>query len=92
MASIQFEQAKKMFKEIPLNVGDITAMNPAELQCFGFNVADLDIAYKKSQAQFTLYYKAIENPDRNICDPFQKELEKAPQAILASMQGDESPL
>lgn len=50
MASIQFEQAQKMFREVPIPVGDIMAKNPAELQCFGFNIADLDISYKKSQA------------------------------------------
>lgn len=49
MANIQFEQAKKFFKEFPMSVGDIIKKNPTELQCFGFNVSDLDISFKKSQ-------------------------------------------
>lgn len=92
MASIQFEQAQKMFREIPIPVGDIMAKNPAELQCFGFNIADLDISYKKSQAQFTAYYKTIEEPDKDICDAFKKELQKTPKKILEQMKGgDDSP-
>jgi|TARA_B110000285_G_scaffold171381_1_gene191860 hypothetical protein len=49
MANIQFEQLKKSFKPFPLPVGDIIRKNPKELQCFGFNVSDLDISFKKSQ-------------------------------------------
>jgi hypothetical protein len=29
MVNIQFEQAKKMFKEVPIPVGDIVKKNPA---------------------------------------------------------------
>jgi len=90
MASIQFEQAKKMFKEFPIKTGDIASKNPAELQCFGFNIADFDISYKKSQAQLTAYYKAIENPNKEICDSFKKELAKAPQKIIQQMKGNGS--
>jgi len=31
MANIQFEQAKKFFKEFPVPVGDILKRNPKEL-------------------------------------------------------------
>jgi thiaminase len=48
MVNIQFEQAKKMFKEIPLNIGDIMKKNPRELQCLGFNLVDLDVSFRKS--------------------------------------------
>lgn len=48
MVNIQLEQAKKMFKEVPLPIGDILKKNPPELQCFGFNIADLDVSFRKS--------------------------------------------
>jgi hypothetical protein len=70
MVNIQFEQAKKMFKEVPIPIGDIVKKNPPELQCFGFNIGDIGLDYKKSQMQFTTYYKHIENPDPAICDNF----------------------
>jgi len=38
-----------MFKEMPIPIGDILKKNPPELQCFGFNVADIGIDFKKSQ-------------------------------------------
>lgn len=82
MVNIQFEQAKKMFKEIPIPVGDIVQKNPPELQCFGFNVADIGLDFKKSQMQFTTYYKVLENPDPAVCEPFLQELLKSPQTIL----------
>lgn len=31
MVNIQFEQAKKMFKEVPIPAGDILKKNPTEL-------------------------------------------------------------
>lgn len=49
MVNIQFEQAKKMFKEVPIPVGDIVKKNPPEMQCFGFNIADIGLDFKKSQ-------------------------------------------
>ena len=92
MANIQFEQAKKFFKEFPISVGDIIKKNPAELQCFGFNVADLDISFKKSQMQLSAFYKHIENPDSAVCDAFQDELNKSPMKLMDQMRkaGDSS--
>jgi len=29
-------------------LGDIIKKNPKELQCFGFNISDLDLSFKKS--------------------------------------------
>ena len=48
MVNIQFEQIKKQFKEQEFVVGDIMKKNPKELQCFGFNISDLDLTFKKS--------------------------------------------
>ena len=48
MVNIQFEQAKKMMKEVPIKVGDIVKKNPTEMQCLGFKVDDLDVSFKKS--------------------------------------------
>lgn len=71
-----------MFKEVPIPVGDIVRKNPPEMQCFGFNIADIGLDFRKSQMQFTTYYKVVENPDRGICDNFLEQLLKSPQAIL----------
>ena len=48
MVNIQFEQLKKMFKEIPANINTLLNFMPKELACLGFKVTDLDISFKKS--------------------------------------------
>lgn len=63
-------------------VGDILKKNPAELQCFGFNIADIAIDFKKSQMQFSTYYKLVKNPDKGICEEFLDQLLHSPQKIL----------
>jgi len=78
MVNIQFEQAKKMFKEVPIPVGDIVKKNPPELQCFGFNIGDIGLDFKKSQMQFTTYYKVINKPNAEVCDEFLETLLKSP--------------
>ena len=86
MVNIQFEQIKKTFKEQEFKLGDIVKKNPKELQCFGFNVSDVDLSFKKSQVQFSLFYKDIANPNKEICDAFEKELKKSPQKIFEQMK------
>jgi len=81
MANIQFEQIKKQFKEQDFYVGDLLKRNPKELQCLGFNVSDLDISFKKSQLQLSLFYKEVTNPNREVCDAFEAQLIKSPSAI-----------
>jgi hypothetical protein len=49
MANIQFEAAKKMFVDYPIKIGDLLSRNPKELSCIGFNVADVDLTFRKSQ-------------------------------------------
>lgn len=75
-----------------MSVGDIIKKNPTELQCFGFNVSDLDISFKKSQMQLSAYYKHIANPDQAVCDAFQDELNKSPKKLMDQMRkaGDSS--
>ena len=63
-----------MMREIPLRVGDIVKKNPPELQCLGFNLADLDVSFKKAQVQLSTYYKEIQNPDADICARFYEDL------------------
>ena len=50
MANIQLEQAKKYFKDIPLNTNSVVQnfIFPEIFKCFGFKVNDYDISYKKS--------------------------------------------
>lgn len=50
MLNVQLQQGKKMFKEMPGKVNTlVNRMNFPELQCFGFNISDLDMSFKKSQ-------------------------------------------
>jgi hypothetical protein len=86
MVNIQFEQIKKQFKEQEFSLGDILKKNPKELQCFGFNVSDLDLSFKKSQLQLSLFYKNISNPDKEVCDNFAEELKKSPGKIFEQMK------
>jgi len=67
MANIQLEQVKKIFKEIPIKVSTILKRLPAELQCFGFKVSDLDVAFKKSQMQVSVYQQPITEIDEELC-------------------------
>jgi len=57
VTNIQLENMKKMFKEFPYYMRDLLKSNPKELQCLGFNVADIDATFKKSQVQLSAYYK-----------------------------------
>jgi hypothetical protein len=86
MVNIQFEQIKKQFKEQEFKLGDIVKKNPKQLQCFGFNISDIDLSFKKSQVQFSMFYKKISNPNREICDSFDEELRKSPQKIFDQMK------
>lgn len=58
MVNIQFEQLKKMFKEIPfsLNVAVLSLM-PKELACLGIRVTDADIAFAKSRIMLSLFHQ-----------------------------------
>jgi hypothetical protein len=49
MANIQFEDLRKMFIDYPIKIGDLLSKNPKELQCLGFNVADVDVSFKNLQ-------------------------------------------
>jgi len=81
MANIQFEALRKMFMEYPIKIGDLLSKNPKELQCLGFNIADVDISFKKSQVQFSAFYKDMESYDKDLCESFMKELRQSPKKI-----------
>ena len=92
MLNVQLQQGKKMFKEMPGQVQTlIDRMNFPELHCFGFKVRDLDMSYRKSQVQFSVYVKEVKEKDQEICDKFTEELKKSPQKILDQMKGEDSP-
>ena len=42
------ESIKKMFKEFKHDLSHIEKLSPPELACLGFNIADLDVTFKKS--------------------------------------------
>jgi len=76
-----------MMREIPIRVGDIVKKNPPELQCLGFNLADLDVSFKKAQVQVSTYYKEIHNPDPEVCEKFYEDLAAAPAKYKDEMGG-----
>ena len=82
MANIQLEQTKKLLKPYQVDVTDLDKKGPAELQCFGFDLADIDLSFKKSQMQLGLYYKDTETPDADVCNHFFKQLGESPQKIM----------
>ena len=97
MVNIQLEQVKKMFKEIPGKVNTVLKRFPPELRCFGFEVSDLDVAYKKSQVQISAYQHAYDyeqsEADKEMCEQFHEELNSHPEKILETIQGgDNSPI
>lgn len=74
---------KKEFKEFPFHLSDLLKKNPKELQCLGFNIADLDIAFKKSQVQFSAYYKETKYQNKKLCDDFLSELRESPNKFFS---------
>lgn len=95
MVNIQLEQVKKMFKEMPGRVNTVLKRFPPELRCFGFEVSDMDMAYKKSQVQISVYQHDYElsEEDAEMCEQFQEELNQHPEKIMETIKGgDNSPL
>ena len=94
MVNIQMDQAKKMFKEIPGKMNTLLKKFPPELECYGFRVSDLDIAYKKSQMQTSAYFKEVpaDRVNATMCEEFNQKLNEHPEQILKQLKGDkESP-
>ncbi len=72
MVNIQFEQLKKMFKEIPGRINTILKLMPKEFACLGFEVTDLDLAFKKSQMLVSLYHQQVNNAPDSLCEAFNQ--------------------
>lgn len=49
-------------------------------------MSDIDISFRKSQAQFSLYYKDVPQPDVDVCESFMEELKKSPMKIVEGMR------
>lgn len=82
-----------MFVEYPIRMGDILSKNPKEIACLGFNIADIDLSFRKSQIQLGAYYKEVPLPDKETCDAFFKEIRESPKKIVNQFNiGQESPL
>lgn len=90
MVNIQLEQIKKMFKEFPGRIRTLLKKFPPELKCFGFEVTDLDISYKKSQVQISSYQKphTLTESEEEMCANFHEELNKHPEKIMEQMAGN----
>lgn len=71
-----------MFREFPYYMTDLLKLNPKELTCLGFNVADIDATFKKSQVQFSAYYLQTDSMDAILCKKFMDELRQSPKKIM----------
>ena len=49
-------------------------------------MSDLDLSFKKSQLQMSLFYKEVANPVREVCDAFEEELKKSPSKVFEQMK------
>lgn len=95
VVNIQLENFKKGFKEYPFHMSDLLSKNPKELQCLGFNIADLDVTFKKSQVQLSTYFKDTKYSNKTLCDKFLAELRESPNKILDQInmqKNSDSPL
>ena len=84
MVNIQLEQVKRMLKTQNFSIDKLK--NIPELQCFGFQISDLGLNYKKSQAQLSLFYSDVEIPNQVVCDTFKEQLAKSPMKIMKQIQ------
>lgn len=82
VVNIQLENLKKEFKEFPFFMKNLLQNNPKELQCLGFNVADIDVTFKKSQMQMSAYYKETKYQNKELCDKFLQELRESPSKFV----------
>jgi hypothetical protein len=48
MVNIQLEAMKKMLKPMKGKLNTLLKRQPKELKCFGFEISDIDLAFKKS--------------------------------------------
>lgn len=78
-----------MFKEMPGRVNTLVKKFPKEFKCFGIEVSDIDISYKKSQMQFSTYQTpySLNEDDEDMCEHFHEELNAHPEKILEQMNG-----
>jgi len=65
---------KKKLLDFPFDINDQLKLYLKQLQCFQFDVADIDLSFKESQAQFSIFYKDLpkyaESTDLVMCDMF----------------------
>lgn len=73
---------KKLMQSRAFPVRTLLKLIPAELACYGFEISDFDISFRKGQSQIGLYYKDVEQPPKNICENFQKNLREMPMNIM----------
>jgi hypothetical protein len=65
LVNIQLEQLKRtFFSTSSMSLGKLTkALNKRDIVCFGFNITDLDVAFKKSSMQFSVYQNPLTKAD-----------------------------
>lgn len=89
--NIQLDNMKKEFKELPFFLKNLLQAQPKELACFGFNMADLDVSFKKSQVQVSAYYKDTKYANKELCEKFIEELRKSPDRFLDKFNDPSNP-
>ena len=98
LVNIQLEQLKRtFFTTESMSLGRlITALNKRDIVCFGFNITDLDIAFKKSSMQLSLYQKPLAKDDlteaqAKSCTDLFNELITHQATMLEQLQSNDNP-
>lgn len=93
MANIQLESLKKFFKTMPGHINTLLTRIPQEVKCFGFSITDFDIAFKKSQMQWTVYQKPFDNSNlTETCAKFWQKIRDHQSSLLKDLESQENPV
>jgi hypothetical protein len=75
--NVQLETALNMIPpyELPL----LKPPSPAELECLGFKLGEIDLKFKKGYLEVMFGYKLVDFPsDKEVCETFLAIIRKGP--------------
>lgn len=74
LLNVQLDQLRKTFKPQKFMMNKWN--NPKEMQCIGFNLTDIDIAFSKNAMQFNAGYTEILDYDKTFCSGIEEQIRK----------------
>ena len=85
LLGVQMEQMKKTMKPKPIPLKEF--VNPAEFQCIGFNLTNLDVLINKGYLQLNANYKETAGENEEFCQGFESTLKSSPEKMLELLSG-----